>query len=127
MSRQQRGYSEAVMLEAVEKSNGLVSAVAKNLECDWSTARKYIDRYPEVQEKFQASREIVTDAAESNIIGLIRAGEPEASKWWLNRIGKKRGFVTKTEFSGEFDGTVSMELIMREPGEDDSEFDEDQD
>ena len=127
MPKGARNYTRTALLKAVDGSNGIMSVVAKRLGCDWTTARRYVERWPDINDKFIAERERVTDVAESNIITLIREGDTEASKYWLNRIGKKRGFVTKTEFSGEFDGTVSMELVMREPDEDDDDFDEDQD
>jgi hypothetical protein len=125
MAKGARNYPKTAVLKAISGSNGIVSVVAQRLKCDWSTARKYIEKWPDTQDIFAAERERVTDVAESNIVSRIRAGDEEASKWWLNRIGKKRGFVTKTEFSGEFDGVVTFDMVMHEPDEDDDETDED--
>lgn len=93
-------YSAAVVLEAVKNSYGIVSRVSERLECDWNTAKKYIEMYPESKELFDSEIERVLDLAESKVIKSINMDDIGTAKWLLSNKGKHRGYTIKTELEG---------------------------
>jgi len=91
------------ILKAIEGSNGIVSNVASSLGCAWVTAKNYIESTPQFKEKFLHAREALLDIAENAISTSIKDGNTQDAKWLLSTLGKKRGFVEKSqlELSGE--------------------------
>ena len=92
MGSGRRGYTQKQILQAIEGSGGIVSAVAARLGCDWNTARKYIDKWKATEISFEAERERVLDLAETTLVKAIKGGDVGAAKWYLSRIGRRRGF-----------------------------------
>lgn len=86
------------MLRAVSGSNGLISAVQRNLEADlgekicWDTVEKYIHKWESCEKALEQEKNIVLDMAESNIIKELKSGDPATSKWYLRMKGKERGY-----------------------------------
>ncbi len=85
-------FTKEQVLEAIRDSGGIVSAVARKLECDWNTARKYISKWQETRDAFAAERERVLDVAETVVIRALEAGDVGVAKWLLSRLGGRRGF-----------------------------------
>lgn len=76
-------YTASEVIKAIKGSGGVVATVALRLGCSWRTARRYIDKYKTVTEAFDDEVQVVTDAARSNVISAIFAGDLPTSKWWL--------------------------------------------
>ena len=59
----------------------------------------YIDKdnitIPELLEIYTDIKEKYLDIAEIRLLGLVKAGDLEAIKYWLNNQGKKRGWGVK--------------------------------
>lgn len=106
-------YSKPTVLRAIEGSGGIVSDVAKRLGCDWNTAQRYIQRWPETQEAFQAERERILDLAETTLYRAIQEGDIQAAKWVLSRLGRHRGYGDHVEVSGK----QALEIVLRWPDE----------
>lgn len=85
-------FEKEQVLEAIDGSGGIVSAVAQRLGCDWNTAKKYIERWKETRAAFDAERERVLDLAETTLVRSIRDGDVGAAKWYLSRLGRHRGY-----------------------------------
>lgn len=118
MGRRRPRYSKRTVLQAIEGSGGIVSAVAKRLGCDWATARAYIQRWPETQAAFEAERERILDQAETTLYRAIQEGDVQAAKWVLSRLGRHRGYGDHVEVSGK----QALEIVLQWPdegGEDD--------
>lgn len=101
-------YRAQQFIEAIPGTGGIISAIARNVGCEWHTARDAIDRFPTVRKAYDDECEVVTDVAESTLIRAIRDGDVGAAKWWLTRKGKERGFVERQEF--EQIGNVEIDL-----------------
>lgn len=86
-------YKAGDFIDAIPGTGGIISTIAKKVGCTWHTARDHIENYPTVQKAYDDECEVVTDVAESRLIGAIRDGDVGAAKWWLTRKGKDRGFV----------------------------------
>ena len=83
------------VMKAVKGSAGIVSTVAKRLDCDWHTAKKHINKHAETKLAMQAEKEINIDVAEMHIVKALREGDLQIVKWYLSTIGKDRGYTEK--------------------------------
>lgn len=96
-----RNFTEKQVIEAVSKSRGIVSVVARSLGCDWNTARKYIDKFPKAKAIEVSEREVLCDQAESVVVGLMQDKDSKtkfnAATYILDRLGKHRGFSVRQE------------------------------
>ena len=86
-----------VVLEAIRGSGGIVNTVAKRLDCDWHTAKKYINEWDETRAAFDDEREAILDMAEGVIYQSVKEGNSQDAKWILATLGKNRGFSEKHE------------------------------
>lgn len=112
MAKGQRGYNAKTVLKAVDGCNGLMTVVAKRLECDWTTAKRYVNKYKQAAELFQTQREKITDVAENNVITKINEGDWNATTYWLNTIGRSRGFGLHGD-TIPIDGKIELEIVKR--------------
>lgn len=85
-------YTLEAVKRAIDGSGGITSYVAQRLGCDWRTARRYIERWQETRDAFDAERERMCDDAESQLIKLVRDGDFQAIKFYLSHIGRHRGW-----------------------------------
>ena len=108
-------YSREQVGDALKKTDGLLTLAAKRLRCDYTTILRYMERYPELEEIRDSCRENMIDLAESKLKSKIKAGNLDATKFALKTVGKKRGFVERTEMAGVSDQPLSIN-IMPAPG-----------
>lgn len=92
---------EKYTIEAVSKaiigSGGIISTIAKRLGCQWSTASKLIERYPDAQVLYRDEKEAILDLCEGTLYQSVKNGDVQSSKWILATAGKKRGWSEKLE------------------------------
>jgi hypothetical protein len=101
-----RNFTKTKILKAIKGCGGIVSAVAKRLDCDWNTADKYIKMYDETKQAMLDEKETILDMAESAVYNSIKEGNTQDAKWVLSTIGKKRGFSEKMEISHSGEVTI---------------------
>lgn len=109
-------YKAKDFIDAIKGSDGIITTIARRMNCDWNTARKYIETYSTVKAAYEAEREGLLDAAESILSNSIKAATQvqnealqnrdfeKASnintadvKWVLARRGKHRGYAERLE------------------------------
>lgn len=90
-------YTLEDILNAIKDSAGLVSVIARKLNCAWHTAKGYIESCAETREAFLDEIEKNKDKAESIILKKLNEEDGEYAKWYLRTIGKDRGYNEKTE------------------------------
>ena len=101
--------AKKTILLAIKDSGGIVSTIAKRLECSWSTAKIYIEKFPVTLIAYDDEKQKILDVAESGIYSSItRKEDPDYGnmKWILERLGKDRGFSTKQEI--DHSGSVTI-------------------
>ncbi len=93
--------SKTALIEAAERSQGIISLLAVQLRIDNRTAKRYLGMVPEAQEAFDAGRGAVLDKAESELLQIAfnksHMRQFDALTFLLKTIGKNRGFTEKTE------------------------------
>jgi len=85
------------MLEALEKSLGIVSTAAKMASIDRSTHYAWMKADEEYKKAVHAIEESVLDFAESHLYKLVKEGNPAATIFMLKTRGKKRGYIERQE------------------------------
>lgn len=81
----------------------LVSGISRNAYYD----RINVDQ--KFSNKMSIAQDYVTVVAQKNISSRIVRGDPEASKWWLERK-KKQEFSTRNELTGKDGAPLSLEV-----------------
>ena len=92
-----KNYTKQNLLEAIQGSGAIVNTIAKRLSCEWITAKKYIEMWPETQQAYSDEEETVLDMCESAIYKSVQDGNTQDAKWVLSTKGKRRGFSEKHE------------------------------
>lgn len=101
-------YKASDFINIIPGTGGIITAIAKRVGCDWHTAKKYIEEYSTVKRAYEDELELVSDIAESVVIGNIKIAyekqrkdkqpaDSSDAKWYLTRKGKGRGYVEKAE------------------------------
>ena len=80
------------MLQALEKSLGIVTTAAKQVGIDRWTHYDWMKADPEYKAAVEAIDDVALDFAESKLHGQIAKGDTTATIFYLNNKGKKRGY-----------------------------------
>lgn len=114
-------YTAKQFIDAIPGTGGIVSTIADRVGCKWHTARKYIEKYPTVEEVYNEEIERVIDLAEGVLIQNIQIAAKQAKagrdvdtadvKWFLSRKAKTRGYVERQEVTGADGGKVQIEYV----------------
>ena len=114
-----RNFTKKVVLAAIKDSYGVVGTVAKHLKCDWTTAKKYIEKWPETTQAMADARESYLDMTENACIDRINAGDGQMIRFVLATLGKKRGYGTEDAGNdgagGQTDTVVNIDVNGGEP------------
>ena len=104
-------YSLEQLEKALIAGDGHISKAAKRLKCKASTVRKYLERYPELEDLRDEIDEATLDLAESGMKGHLKSKNLDAIKYYLERKGKGRGYVKQTEVAGVGDKPISLTIV----------------
>ena len=108
-------YKEEDIIEAIKGTGGIISTIAKKLNCSWTAADKYTSNWESTKKCLEDERETVLDLAESAVIREIQNGDIQAAKYMLSTKGKRRGYTEKQEIEMTGSGLpVKIEIIKGE-------------
>lgn len=93
------------MVEAIKATNGRVYLAAKSIGCEACTIYRRAKKDEAVRKAIHNCRGEFLDAAETALNRAVLAGEAWAVCFTLKTLGKKRGFVERSEH--EHSGTVN--------------------
>jgi hypothetical protein len=88
---------KVAMLEALEKSLGIVSTAAKAANVDRQSHYNWMKEDPAYKAAVESIQESVIDFAESHLYKLVKEGNPAATIFYLKTKGKKRGYIERQE------------------------------
>ena len=103
-----REFNEAMVMDAIMGSGGIMSTIAKRLDCDWSTARAYCFRWENTERAYKTEYERTLDMSESVILKAISENDIDTAKWYLNRKGRVRGYGDKLELDGNIGHDITV-------------------
>ena len=104
------------IIDALRKTNGNLTLTAQLLGCTREAIRLRVNKYPEIKKVVDESRDSVIDVAESALQRAVLNGEGWAIAFTLKTIGKRRGYVEKTE--QEITGLMGVQFIDDVPNDD---------
>lgn len=99
------------MLEALEKSLGVVTSACKSVGIGRTTHYLWMDNDPEYRRAVQDVENVAIDFAESQLHQQIKGGNPTSIIFYLKTKGKKRGYVERQEISHEGIKTFQIEEV----------------
>ena len=96
--------SKIAMLEALEKTLGVLTSAAKLVGIERTTHYLWLNTDEAYKQAVKSIDDIAIDFAESHLHKQIKKGGTQATIFYLKTKGKKRGYVEKQELdvSGEF-------------------------
>ena len=93
------GQRKKALVEALEKSLGVVSTACKAAGISRDTHYRWLKEDPEYKAQVEELSEVAVDFAESHLHKLIRDGNPAATIFFLKTKGKSRGYVERQEIA----------------------------
>lgn len=88
--------------KAIEGSGGYISNIARRLNVDWHTAKKYIDRY-KLNGLLKIEDEKLNDIAEMKLVDKIKASDTTAIIFRLKTKARDRGYVEQRDYMVQLD------------------------
>jgi hypothetical protein len=85
------------MLEALEKSLGIVSTACKMVDMGRTTHYQWLKEDADYKKAVDSIQDSVLDFAESHLYKLVKEGNPAATIFFLKTKGKKRGYIERQE------------------------------
>ena len=85
------------MLDALEKSLGVVTSACKSVGVGRTTHYLWMDTDPEYKAAVEELSDVAIDFAESQLHKQIKDGNSTATIFFLKTKGKKRGYVERQE------------------------------
>ena len=92
---------KAAMLEALEKSLGIVTSACKSVGISRNTHYTWLNTDEEYKAAVEDVENIALDFAESQLHKQIKDGNTAGTIFYLKTKGKKRGYVERTEIQQE--------------------------
>jgi hypothetical protein len=103
-----RNFTIEQILEAIKNSAGLMTIIAKKLDCEWHIAKKYVLMFDETKQALQDEIEKTKDLAEKVVFDAINNKDVQVAKWYLQTIGKDRGYSDNLNLNVECDLLKSL-------------------
>jgi len=119
MARKEK-YTAAQMIAALKETRGMVYLAADRIGCHAETILNYAKRYPTVQAAIDHEREKILDVAELKLVQAVMDGNEGMIKYLLSTRGKKRGYTTGVEVTGEGGGPMVFKVVYGDDGTDDT-------
>jgi hypothetical protein len=112
---------KVAMLEALEKSLGVVTTAAKSIGITRETHYEWMRTDAEYKAKVEALSDVALDFAESQLHKQIQNGEVSSTIFYLKTKGKKRGYIESQRISfedndGNVDNTLKINIVRPNAG-----------
>jgi hypothetical protein len=105
-------HHKKAMLEALEKSLGVVTTACKSVGIGRTTHYMWLDEDPEYRRDVESISDIAVDFAESSLHKQIKDGNPTSTIFFLKTKGKKRGYVERQEIDLGTDNHFRVEINL---------------
>lgn len=111
-------HTKKALLDALEKSMGVVTDACKEVGINRSTYYKYYNEDSEFKKQADDIENVALDFAESQLFKQIKDSNTAATIFYLKTKGKKRGYIERHELTGE-EGKPIIWKEVRNYGPDD--------
>lgn len=103
------------MLEALEKSLGVVTTACQIVGISRQTHYDWLENDPEYKKAVDALQDVALDFAESKLFKNIEKSKEASIFFFLKTKGKKRGYIERQEIVHE--GDIKSTVIEWKPAE----------
>lgn len=105
------------LVEALEKSLGVVTTACKNTGVNRSTFYEWYNKDEEFRKQVDDIGNVALDFAESKLHEQIMDNNTSATIFYLKTKGKKRGYVERQEITGADGSPTSFKIEIIDTGE----------
>lgn len=99
------------LLEALERSLGIVSAACKEAGVSRDTFYRWLKDDEEFKRRVDAIDEIQGDFVEHQLFKKIKEGSESSIQFYMKYKGKKRGYTNSVEVSGDLLKDIKIEIV----------------
>ena len=96
-----REHTAEKIITALKDTRGLLTMAARKAGVSYTTVKRYATEFPSVRQAVDEAKESMTDFAEGKLYEKISKGDTACIIFYLKTQGKKRGYIERTEISGE--------------------------
>ena len=107
------GHKKKAMIEALEKSLGIVTTACKTVSISRDTHYRWLKDDPEYKKAVDDIENIALDFAESQLHKQIQKGEVTSTIFFLKTKGKKRGYSENKELSDDRLGYTVPQITIK--------------
>lgn len=107
-------HHKKAMIEALEKSLGVVTAACKSVGIGRTTHYMWMDQDPEYKRAVEEISDVALDFAETHLHKQIKEGSSTSTIFYLKTKGKKRGYIERQEVDLGTDNHFRVEVIRNE-------------
>jgi len=111
-------HHKKAMIEALEKSLGVVTAACKSVGIGRTTHYMWMDQDPEYKRAVEDISDVALDFAETHLHKQIKEGSSTSTIFYLKTKGKKRGYIERQEVDLGTDNHFRIEVIRNEENPD---------
>lgn len=113
----QHGVSEQELIVALQKHAGIASLAASEFGISRQAVSERIGKSDRLKAAIADIKENLMDLCEGQIIVAIRKGDRQMVRWYAERMGKGRGYATKSEHGlNETDLAAIIACFGGDPG-----------
>lgn len=98
------------MLEALEKSLGVVSTASKKVGIDRKRHYEWLKNDEEYAASVKDIKDVAIDFAESQLHKQMSGGNTTATIFFLKTQGKERGYVERSEVDLDVQGSLNLQV-----------------
>ena len=106
-----RHLKKELLLEALEKSLGVVTMACRQTKTPRSTYYKWLKEDEEFRKQVEDIENIAIDFVESKLHQQIEIGNTSATIFYLKTKGRKRGYEEQSRMNIASDGRINIEMI----------------
>jgi hypothetical protein len=99
------------MLEALEKSLGVVTSACKSVNIARQTHYRWLQEDAEYKAAVDELSDVAIDFAESHLHKQIKGGNSTSTIFFLKTKGKKRGYVERQEIEATMGKMFQVEIL----------------
>jgi predicted DNA-binding transcriptional regulator AlpA len=108
-------HTKKALLEALEKSLGVVTTACKQVGIDRTTFYRYYKEDEDFKKQVDDLSNVAIDFAESQLFKQIQSGNPTSTIFYLKTKAKQRGYIERQEI--EVGGDIKSKIIEWKPSE----------
>tara|TARA_R110000744_G_scaffold131957_3_gene240187 strand:- start:455 stop:811 length:357 start_codon:yes stop_codon:yes gene_type:complete len=110
-------HLKKTLIEALEKSLGVVTTACKKVDCSRTTFYQYMQDDEAFNKEVTDIENIALDFAESQLHRQIGDGNTSATIFYLKTKGKRRGYIERNEVDLSSNERVQINIMPFEESE----------